>query len=157
MKANIGISEKNRQKVVIDLTKFLATEYVLYTKTKTAHWNIEGIDFYEKHKLFDEQAQQLSDIIDNIAERIRSLDHYVPSSLNNFLELSVIKENILSKNDSKSFIKELLSDHETMIIELRKRINVFAEELEDAGSSDFITGLLREHEKIAWILRTHLK
>lgn len=157
MKTNIGILEKNRQKVVIDLTNFLAAEYVLYTKTKIAHWNIEGIDFYEKHKLFDEQASQLSNTIDNIAERIRSLDFPVPSSLKNFLELSNLKEMGTTKNDSKSLIQELLLDHETIIIELRKKINVFAEELEDMGSSDFITGLMQEHEKIAWILRTHLK
>lgn len=157
MKTNIGILESNRKEVVADLVKFLASEYVLYTKTKSAHWNIEGSDFYEKHRLFDEQSQQLSDIIDNIAERIRSLDHYVPSSLSSFLKLSEIKENELSKNDSKTFIYELLLDHETMIIELRKRINVFAEKYEDVGSSDFITGILQEHEKTAWILRTHLK
>ncbi len=157
MKANIGIEAKNRQKVASELTKLLAAEYVLYTKTKTAHWNSEGIDFYEKHKLFEEQAVQLSNTIDEIAERIRSLDYYVSSSLHNFLELSILNENVLSKNDSKTFIKELLLDHETIIIELRKNIPAFADELEDVGSSDFITGLLQEHEKTAWILRMHLK
>jgi starvation-inducible DNA-binding protein len=157
MKANIGILENNRKKVVIELTKILATEFVLYTKTKTAHWNVEGIDFYEKHKLFEEQAQQLSDTVDNVAERIRSLDHHVPSSLSNFLRLATLKENVISKNDSKTFIKELLSDHETIISDLRKNINVFADEWEDASSSDFITGILQEHEKTAWILRAHLK
>lgn len=157
MKANIGILKKKRQTIVIELTKILAEEYVLYTKTKTAHWNIEGIDFYEKHKLFDEQAVHLANIIDNIAERIRSLDHYVPSSLSNFLELSCLKENLITKNDSKTLIKDLLLDHETIIIQLRNNIPVFAEELEDIGSSDFITGLIQEHEKTAWILRAHLK
>lgn len=157
MKANIGILENNRQQVAIALTKFLADEYVLYTKTKTAHWNIEGIDFYEKHKLFDEQANQLSNLIDSIAERIRSLDYYVQSSLHNFLELSHLKENALTNYSSKTFIKELLLDHEAIIIALRKNINVFAEQLDDMGSSDLITGILQEHEKTAWILRTHLK
>ena len=157
MKTNIGISEENRKKGAIELTKFLANEYVLYTKTKTAHWNIEGIDFYEKHKLFDEQAKQLESIIDSIAERIRSLDHYVPSSLGNFLELSSLKEVALANRNSKSFIKELLVDHETIIQEVRKKISVFEEDLQDIGSGDFITGLMQEHEKTAWVLRTHLK
>jgi starvation-inducible DNA-binding protein len=157
MKASIGISDKNSQKVVMELAKLLATEYVLYTKTKTAHWNMEGIDFYEKHKLFDEQGNQLLNTIDNIAERIRSLDQYVQSSLHNFLELSILKENVITNNDGKTFMKELLLGHETIILELRKNITVFAEEFGDYGSSDFITGLLQEHEKTAWILRTHLK
>ena len=157
MKTNIGISEENRKKVAVELTKFLANEYVLYTKTKTAHWNSEGIDFSDKHKLFDEQANQLEIIIDSIAERIRSLDHYVPSSLGNFLQLSSLKEVALAKTDSKTFIKELLLDHETIIQELRKKINVFEEDLGDIGSGDFTTGLMQEHEKTAWILRAHLK
>lgn len=157
MKANIGISENKRQNVALTLTKLLADEYVLYTKTKTAHWNIGGIDFYEKHKLFDEQAHQLSDTIDSIAERIRILDYYVQSSLHNFLKLSTLAENGWTKNDSKTLISDLLLDHETIILKLRKNITAFAEELEDVGSSDFITGILQEHEKTAWILRTHLK
>lgn len=50
MKTNIGITEENRQAVVNELAKLLADEYVLYTKTRNAHWNVEGVDFYDKHK-----------------------------------------------------------------------------------------------------------
>ena len=81
----------------------------------------------------------------------------MPSSLGNFLQLSSLKEVVLAKADSKTFIKELLLDHETIIQELRKKISVFEEDLEDIGSGDFTTGLMQEHEKTAWILRAHLK
>ena len=50
MNTNIGISDINRQAVVNELSKILANEFVLYTKTRNAHWNVEGIDFYDKHK-----------------------------------------------------------------------------------------------------------
>ncbi|MDY7396079.1 hypothetical protein UMM65_12585 [Aureibaculum sp. 2210JD6-5] len=53
MKTNIGISEENRQAVANELAKLLAEEYILYTKTRNAHWNVEGADFYDKHKLFE--------------------------------------------------------------------------------------------------------
>lgn len=154
---NIGISENNRKKVTIELIKLLADEYVLFTNTKNAHWNVEGADFYDKHKLFDEQAIQLAAIIDNVAERIRTLGYPVPSTLKTFLELTHLTESQSTTNSSKDFIAELLSAHETIIRHLREKINLLSNEYEDMGTSDFITSLIQEHEKTAWILRVHLK
>ena len=58
MKTNIGITDANSQAVANELAKLLADEYVLYTKTRNAHWNIEGADFYDKHKFFEMQFGQ---------------------------------------------------------------------------------------------------
>ena len=157
MKANIGITEKNRQSVAIELSKILADEYVLYTKTRNAHWNVEGPDFHAKHLFFESQYGQLEEIIDNVAERIRAIGHYAPATLKSMLELTHLTEETRAKNDSIGFITELLSDHESIIIHLRENINLFANELSDLGTSDFITGLMEDHEKMAWFLRSHLK
>jgi starvation-inducible DNA-binding protein len=157
MEINIGIIEKNRKHVADELSKILANEFVLFTKTKNAHWNVEGIDFYDKHKFFEEQSNQLDGFTDSIAERIRTLGHYAPASLKSYLELTQLAEPKQSKYDSQSFIKELLSDNETIINHLRENINIFANDYEDLGSSDFITGLMQDHEKMAWFLRTLLK
>lgn len=54
-------------------------------------------------------------------------------------------------------IKELLADHETLIIELRKDIETSSEKSKDAGTIDFITGIMEQHETIAWVLRRYLK
>jgi starvation-inducible DNA-binding protein len=157
MEINIGIIEKNRKLVANELSKILADEFVLFTKTKNAHWNVEGIDFYDKHKFFEEQTNQLDGFIDSVAERIRTLGYYAPASLKAYLELTQLAEPKQSKYDSQSFIKELLSDNETIINHLRKNINIFANDYEDLGTSDFITGLMQDHEKMTWFLRTLLK
>lgn len=157
MTTDIGISEENRKSVANILSKILADEFVLFTKTKNAHWNVEGIDFYDKHKFFEEQANQLDESVDRVGERIRTLGHYAPTSLKSFLELTQLSESNQSKNSSKDFIEALLADHQCIIISLRQNINIFANDYEDLGTSDFITGLLQEHEKTAWILRAHLK
>lgn len=154
---NIGISEINRKKVADELSKLLANEYVLFTKTKNAHWNVEGLDFYDKHQLFDNQANQLASTIDSVAERIKTLGFVAPASLKAFLALTSLQETALVSNSSVAFINDLLSAHETIIIQLRNNISLFADSYSDFGSSDFITGLLQEHEKTAWILRTLLK
>jgi starvation-inducible DNA-binding protein len=157
MQPNIGITEENRSAVANELNKILADEFVLYTKTKNAHWNIEGPDFHTIHIFFESQFEQLDDIVDSVAERIRSLGHYTPATLQLFLQLTHLTEASRSNNSSTALIRELLADHESIVIHLRENINRFANEYHDAGTSDFITGLMGIHEKMAWFLRSHLK
>lgn len=157
MKTNIGIKQENISKVVEILIKVLADEFVLYTKTKRAHWNVEGPDFYNKHLFFEQQYDAIDEIVDTVAERIRSLGHYTPATLKDFLALTHLTEELKENNDANGFIKELLLDHESIVIYLRENINLIANELQDAGTSDFITGLVETHEKMAWMLRAHLK
>jgi starvation-inducible DNA-binding protein len=157
MNANIGISPENTKAVAEILFIVLADEYVLYTKTRNAHWNVEGIDFYAKHTFFEMQFGELDELIDEVAERIRSLGHYTPATLKSFLSLTRLTEQLTNNNSSEGFIKELLSDHESIIIKLRENINHIANDLQDVGTSDFLTGLLEKHEKMAWFLRSHLK
>lgn len=156
MEAKIGISPENLAAVAHSLSKILADEYVLYTKTRKAHWNVEGPDFYNKHKFFEEQYTQLEDIVDDVAERIRKLGHYAPASLKQFLELTHLTEDDRSKNNAQDYIKILLADHESILIHLRENIDNYAGPLKDLGTSDYITGLMETHETMAWMLRAHL-
>jgi starvation-inducible DNA-binding protein len=157
MESKIGIEQKSLEKISFELSKVLASEFVLYVKTKNAHWNVEGVDFYSKHKFFESQFDSIDEIIDELAERIRSLGHYAPGSMRKFLQLTKLSESIREANDSNGFMKELLIDHEGIILHLREIIDPFASEFGDAGTSDFVTALLQKHEKMAWMLRSHLK
>ena len=157
MKPNIGITEKNTQEVSVQLAKLLADEYVLYTKTRNAHWNVEGSDFHAMHLFFESQYEQLDEIMDSVAERIRTIGHYAPATLKSFLELTHLAEQIEQRNTSLDFIKELLADHESIIEFIRGNINPFASTYQDLGTSDFITGLMEKHETMAWMLRSHFK
>ena len=156
METEIGITENNRQAVASELSKILADENILYLKTKNAHWNVEGPDFYDKHKFFEIQFEHLNEAIDSVAERIRAIGHYAPATLKLYLSLTHLTETLKEKNNSQGFIKELLIDHESIIIVLREQIEVFANKYEDLGTSDFITDLMENHEKMAWFLRSHL-
>jgi starvation-inducible DNA-binding protein len=155
MKAEIGVTGLNLKSVANELNILLADENVLYIKTKNAHWNVEGPDFYDKHIFFETQFAQLDELIDKVAERIRTIGHYAAGTLKLYLELTRLTE-AGDKNDSQGYIKELLMDHESVIIRCRENIHRFAEEYKDAGSSDFITGVMQSHEKMAWFLRSHL-
>ena len=157
MNTNIGISQQNLQAVAVQLSKLLADEFVLYTKTRNAHWNVEGPDFHSMHIFFEQQYEALDETMDSVAERIRQLGHFAPATLKSFLSLTHLTEVSREKNDSQGFLKELVVDHENIIIYIRENINRFANEYGDLGTSDFVTGLMEEHEKMAWMLRAHLK
>lgn len=156
VKVNIGLSEKNREAVAKELTKLLADEHVLYNKTRSYHWNVESSNFMELHKLFEEQYTQIAENIDQIAERIRALGFYAEGRLGELLKLAELQEPEIP-SEAADQIANLLLDHETLVRNLREYIKVFADKYEDDGSSDFVTGLLREHEKTAWMLRSYLK
>jgi len=156
MKVNIGISEKNRQAVALSLNQLLADEHILYNKTRNYHWSIEGPSFMEFHKLYEAQYTALAETIDQIAERIRTIGHFAEGRLKEIIKLATLDEPEAPTDQAKQ-IENLETDHETMIIRLRKLIKDFDEKYKDIGSSDFVTGLLKEHEKMAWMLRSYLR
>jgi starvation-inducible DNA-binding protein len=156
MKPDIGITEKNLQAVANELQKVLADEFVLYTKTRNYHWNVEGGSFIELHKLYEGQYEQLDEIMDEVAERIRQLGHYAEAQLKDFVQLTRLGEEGYT-TDQKKQLQNLLADHESIIRNLRKNIDVFTDKYKDAGTTDFVTGLMEKHEKTAWFIRSYLK
>ena len=91
MKPDSAIPNPNNEVVVTFLNLLLAEEYVLYTKTRTTHWNVEGLNNFELHVFLENQFNTLDEIIDEIAIRIRSLGHFALDSLKNFLSISQIR------------------------------------------------------------------
>lgn len=153
MKTNIGISEDHRQSVTDMLSKILADEFLLYTKTLRAHWNLEGSDFHTKHVFFEEHYNAIKTFTDGVAERIRKLGHYAPATMGDFLKLTHLTEKYEGSNSSHDYIEALLEDHDSIIQFLRKNISKIEEDLKDVGTADFLTGLMQEHEEMAWMLR----
>ena len=156
MKANIGIKEEDLKEVTQILNTVLADEYLLYTKTRNYHWNITGDNFIELHKLYQQQYEELDEIIDAVAERIRYLGHYSEGRLKDFLKITHLDEPDYTTEQQEQF-RNLLQDHESVIIYIRKMIPKIDEEHNDAGTADFITGVMEQHEKMAWFLRSYFK
>lgn len=153
MKANIGLNKSDSAKIVEILSNYLADSYYLYLKTHNYHWNVTGMHFQNLHKLFDEQYNALFASLDEIAERIRSLGEFVPATYAQLKDLTCLKETKEVPKD-REMIKILLEDHESVIRNLRSWIEE-VNKAGDAGTSDFLTARIEEHEKIAWMLRSH--
>ncbi len=155
MKANIGLSGKNITGLADMLTAVLADAMVLYTKTRKFHWNVSGNSFMELHKLFEDHYHQLEEAIDEIAEWINKLGAKTPGTMQEFLDKSAVKEAPGIYPAQQEMLKELLMDHESIIIQLRKNIDQSEEEFNDKATADFLTDLLRSHETMAWTLRRY--
>ena len=152
----IGLSEIHLQQSTNLLSIILSDEMTLYIKTRKFHWNVAGESFMEMHKLFEAQYTELEIIIDQVAERISMLGGKTIGTMNEFTLLSRIVEHPNKYPVQKAMISELLSDHEILISELRKDIDVCSEDCHDAGTADLLTKILLQHEATAWILRRYL-
>ncbi len=153
----IEIAASNREAVIEMLNRLLADEHVLMLKTHNYHWNVLGPSFDPMHKFFGEQYEMLDDIVDDVAERARALGGKAVGTMREYLELTRLSEHPGEYPDVMTMIANLLADHETIIRELRKDIDESLEKYGDVGTSDFLTDLIRQHEKMAWFLRSFLQ
>lgn len=147
------LSEKKSSHLAQDLGHILANTYILYLKTQNFHWNVTDPRFHSLHEFFEEHYKQLAEAVDDLAERIRTLGVYAPASMKRFLELGSLEE-AESHLSGDQMLRELLSDHETLVKEIRVLINK-ATDSGDEGSADLLIERLRYHEKTAWMIRSH--
>ena len=156
MKLNIGLSDEQREGVVKILNGILSDEYVLYTKTRNYHWNVTGPQFNDLHKFFEEQYTELNVVVDDVAERARSLGGWAFGTLAEFSQHARLEEHPGQYHSAREMIANLLADHEANIRQLRVDLEA-AEKHHDMGTNDFLTGLMEKHEKMAWMLRAFLE
>jgi starvation-inducible DNA-binding protein len=156
MTPNIDIADKDRKAVVEILNRLLSDEYVLLTKTRNYHWNVIGPQFNDLHKFFEAQYDALNELVDEIAERARQLGGRAFGTLAEFAKTSRLTEQPGSTPAAKEMLASLLGDHETVIRQIRADIGPVTDQHKDIGTSDFLTGLLEKHEKMAWMLRAFL-
>ncbi|MFV8353961.1 Dps family protein [Flavobacterium sp. XS2P14] len=157
MKLQIGITQEHLNNSIAILSSILANEMTLYVKLRKFHWNVCGESFMEFHKLFEAQYTELESSIDEVAERISKLGGKSIGTMTEFADLTIIKESPNHYPNQKEMVKELLRDHETIIVHLRKDVDTSTDVNKDAGTADFLTGLMKAHETMAWTLRRYLE
>lgn len=138
--------------LVDGLRVYLASNFVLYLKTHAAHWNVRGMFFFELHKMFGEQYQDMWNVVDEIAEKIRQLDADVTLTPQEQQMLSIIDAD-QAIMDGSGYCKVLLSDHNRMIMLLNK-VFALAEAENNQAVMDFISARLDAHAKMRWFLKS---
>lgn len=148
---DIGIQEADRLKIAEGLKRLLADSYTLYLQTHNFHWNVTGPQFRELHLMFEEQYTELSVAVDDIAERIRTLDVPAPGTYKEFVALSSIKE-VDGVPEGRKMVDILTQGHE-MVVKTCRDVLKLAQDGDDESTSALVSDRMRLHEKTAWMLR----
>ena len=148
---DIGIKEADRMTIAEGLKKVLADSYTLYLQTHNFHWNVTGPQFRELHLMFEEHYTELAVAVDDIAERIRTLDVPAPGTYKALADLSSIKE-VEGVPEASEMVALLTQGHEQVVKTCREALKS-AQEADDESSAALISDRMRVHEKTAWMLR----
>ncbi|MDZ8104017.1 MAG: Dps family protein [Nostoc sp. DedQUE12a] len=154
---NIGLTQEQREGVINLLNQDLADAYLLLVKTKKYHWDVVGPQFRSLHQLWEEHYEKLTVNIDALAERVRALGGYPVGSMEGFLKIATLKEHAGSVPSATGMVANLVQDHEQVIRNLRDHVDQSGEQFHDQGTADFLTGLMEEHEEMAWMLRSFIE
>ncbi len=146
---------KTDTRLVEALNQVLADSYALMALTHLAHWNVEGPNFFELHKAFQEQYEELFEAVDEIAERVRALEAYAIGGLNRLGRTAGMDE-FSAPMPQKDYVAGLIVAHEKLIDDLG-RARHLSGEMDDLETQDLMIKRLQQHQKAVWMLKSFLK
>ena len=154
--APIALPATARSESVRLLNEILADSMILYALYKKHHWLVVGPTFYQLHLLFDKHAEEQSELIDLLAERVQSLGGVAVGDPRHAAELTTIDRPPNGAEEVAAMIHRLLDAHETIIEKVRKAIDR-TDRSGDWGSNDLLMGdVLRRHELQVWFVASHV-
>lgn len=155
MTNKIGIDNTGAKILIEKLNKLLSNYQVFYQNTRGFHWNIRGEKFFELHLKFEELYTDLQLKIDEIAERVLTLDGTPLHTFEKYLQFSEIKpvENI---SDGRTCIATIL-DSFKIIITLQRELLDLSEKYNDEGTNALMSDYIRAQEKLVWMYSAYLK
>ena len=130
----------------------LANVFVMYFKSHSFHWNVEGPNFYQYHKFLDDLYNDLWDSVDTIAEGVRTLDSFAPVSLTSLLPLATLDESGTIP-DGLTMLKTLKNDNDKVLAQMLKVYDE-ANTSGEIGIANLLQTRIEAHEKHGWMLRS---
>ena len=129
----------------------LADVFALYLKTKNFHWHVSGPHFRDYHLLLDEQAEQLFEMTDATAERVRKVGARTITSIGHVARLQRVRDNDAAYVEPSDMLAELCEDNRALTTRLREAHNV-CEEHGDVATTCQIEVWIDESERRTWFL-----
>ena len=152
----IELAEDTRRQMIESLNQHLADLFDLSSQVKQSHWNVEGKDFYQLHKLFDELAEQLLELVDLVAERATALGGYATGTARMAAASSRLPEIPTDINEGMEYVQALTERYAAVGGTVRQAIDE-ADEAGDMGTSDLFTEVVRVLDKHLYFLEAHLQ
>ncbi len=144
-----------RAEITNELNTLLANYQLYYQNLRGFHWNIQGRDFFELHAKFEELYNDAAVKIDEVAERILTIDEMPLHSFADYLERAQVTP-VTGVHDGETAVKTVV-DNLTAIVEQQKNIRKYAEDAEDGATADMMATFIEEQEKTLWMYKAWLK
>lgn len=151
LKVPTHLGDKAREAISKAINPLVADAFALYVKTKNFHWHLAGSHFRDFHLLLDEQAEQIFEMIDVLAERVRKLGGLTVHSIGEIAQLQTIKDDNDSFVDSHEMIRRLLEDNKSYAEHLFKAHGVCGEH-RDVATTSILENYIDETERRIWFL-----
>lgn len=149
--AEVAISANALPVIYEALNGLLADAFVLYLKTKNFHWHVSGPHFRDYHLLFDEQATQILDTTDILAERVRKLGGRTVTSIGDIAKRQNLADNDAGDVPAAKMIAELIADNKTMAAALRSVHELVADH-NDFATASLLENFIDDTERRIWFL-----
>ncbi len=140
------------EQLIEQMKTILGTNFGLYFKAHTFHWNVEGPDFAQYHGFLGDFYESVFDQTDTIAEHIRALNSYAPTTLARMMELSKVND-LVAIPSPLVMMSELVNDNNKYILELRTGI-ALADAADEPAVGNFLQDILDAHQKHGWMLKS---
>lgn len=150
------VPQKDCKQIVSALNSVLANEYALFTKTLNYHWNVTGPRFHSLHTFLEGHYRDLLLTMDEVAERVRILGDHPISTIRGMYSAMELQDGSEKKISAEDMLTNLLNDHQTIQVQLKEIVSDQTLFAKDPGSADMLTGMLQKHEKMSWMLKSHL-
>ena len=137
--------------ISVTLNALLADLITLYLKTKNFHWHVRGPQFRDYHLLLGEQADQIIDGFDSIAERVRKVGGSTIRSVEHVLRLARLRGNDAETVSATEMLGELRRDNRKLADFLRDA-HLICTDYVDVASAGVLQTLIDQAEKRVWFL-----
>ena len=150
----IGLDVEKSKQLVEHLNDLLANYQLYYQNVRGFHWNVKGRGFFQLHAKFEEYYNDAIEKIDEIAERVLTLEGTPLHAYSAYMKVAEIKE-VTGVSNGLECVKHIM-DSLVILIRKEREILALAAEAGDDGTQDMINPYISEPEKTLWMLRAFL-
>lgn len=137
------------------LNQILSDYQIYYQNLRGFHWNIQGRDFFELHAKFEELYTDAAVKIDELAERILTIEGRPLHSFDDYQSNATITS-VKNIYDGESAVRNIVNNLETLVAK-EKELKELASDKKDSGTEDLISAFIEEQEKSLWMYKAWLK
>ena len=155
MKNFSNLSAEQVEKIALQLNHLLAEYDLHYQKMRNFHWNVYREQFFQLHAQFEAQYNRAKIQIDEIAERILTLQRRPVSNFSDYLYMATIAEEKETLRP-RDMVEATLRDFDILIDRMNQVIKT-ADQANDSGTADMVTAFLKDMQKSHWMFRAYMR